>query len=43
MACALSLWYSGVKDVTIVDAVEQGSNFSRAMVIHTATLEVRAL
>ncbi|KAI0256911.1 hypothetical protein BJV78DRAFT_1272956 [Lactifluus subvellereus] len=39
MACALSLWHSGVKDVTIVDAIEQGSNFSRAMVIHTATLE----
>ncbi|KAI0306374.1 FAD/NAD-P-binding domain-containing protein [Multifurca ochricompacta] len=39
MACALSLWYSGVKDVTVVDAVEQGDHASRAMVIHAATLE----
>jgi hypothetical protein len=43
MACALSLWYSGVKDVTIVEAVEQGNGnlASRAMAIHAATLEVR--
>jgi 2-polyprenyl-6-methoxyphenol hydroxylase-like FAD-dependent oxidoreductase len=42
MTCALSLWYSGVKDVTIVEATEQGNgNTSRAMVIHAATLEVR--
>ncbi|KAI9459478.1 FAD/NAD-P-binding domain-containing protein [Lactarius psammicola] len=39
MACALSAWYSGIKDVTIVDAVEQGDHASRAMVIHAATLE----
>ncbi|KAI9446223.1 FAD/NAD-P-binding domain-containing protein [Lactarius indigo] len=39
MACALSAWYSGIKDVTIVDAVEQGEHASRAMVIHAATLE----
>ncbi|KAI9455168.1 FAD/NAD-P-binding domain-containing protein [Lactarius psammicola] len=39
MACALSAWYSGIKDVTIVDAVMQGDNSSRAMVIHSATLE----
>jgi len=39
MACALSLWFSGVKDVVIVDAVEQGDHASRAMVIHAATLE----
>lgn len=39
MACALSAWYSGIKDVTIVDAVEQGDHSSRAMVIHAATLE----
>ncbi|KAF8268865.1 hypothetical protein EI94DRAFT_1726541 [Lactarius quietus] len=39
MACALSAWYSGIKDVTIVDAVEQDNHSSRAMVIHAATLE----
>ncbi|KAH9180772.1 FAD/NAD-P-binding domain-containing protein [Lactarius sanguifluus] len=39
MACALSAWYSGIKDVTVVDAVEQGEHASRAMVIHAATLE----
>ena len=44
MACALSLWYSGVKDITIVEAVEQGNGnlSSRAMAIHAATLEVRS-
>ena len=41
MACALSAWYSGIKDVTIVDAVEQDNHSSRAMVVHAATLEVR--
>jgi hypothetical protein len=43
MACALSLWHSGVKDVVIVDAVEHGNgnDASRAMAIHAATLEVR--
>jgi len=39
MACALSLWHSGVKDVVIVDALELGDNTSRAMAIHAATLE----
>ncbi|KAI9457303.1 FAD/NAD-P-binding domain-containing protein [Russula earlei] len=42
MACAISLWDSGVKDVVIVDADEQAlgvSNASRAIVIHAATLE----
>jgi 2-polyprenyl-6-methoxyphenol hydroxylase-like FAD-dependent oxidoreductase len=43
MACALSLWYSGVKDITIVDAVHQDDHTSRAIVIHAATLEVRVL
>jgi len=43
MACALSLWHSGVKDVTIVDAVSQENHTSRATVIHSATLEVSAL
>jgi 2-polyprenyl-6-methoxyphenol hydroxylase-like FAD-dependent oxidoreductase len=42
MACALSLWSSGVKDVVIVDALELGDNTSRAMAIHAATLEVRS-
>ena len=44
MACALSLWYSGVKDVTLVEAVPQGNGnlSSRAMAIHAATLEVRS-
>ena len=43
MACALSLWYSGVKDVTIVEAAAEGNGnlASRAMAIHAATLEVR--
>lgn len=43
MACALSAWYSGIKDVTIVDAIEQDDHSSRAMVIHAATLEVPVL
>lgn len=43
MACALSAWYSGIKDVTIVDAIEQDNHSSRAMVIHAATLEVPVL
>ncbi len=43
MACALSAWYSGIKDVTVVDAVEQGDHASRAMVVHAATLEVPVL
>src|SRR5579863_4474861 len=43
MTCALSLWHSGVKDVTIVEAAEQGNgNTSRAMIIHAVTLEVRS-
>ena len=44
MACAISLWYSGIKDVTIVEAVAEGNGnlASRAMVIHAATLEVRS-
>ena len=45
MACALSLWSSGVRDMVIVDAVEQGhggDNSSRAFSIHAGTLEVRS-
>lgn len=40
MSAALSLHKNGVKNITIVDATEQGVHFSRAMVIHAATLEV---
>ncbi|KAN0118896.1 hypothetical protein V8E52_004668 [Russula decolorans] len=42
MACALSLWSSGVRDMVIVDAVEHGyggDNSSRAFSIHASTLE----
>jgi hypothetical protein len=45
MACALSLWSSGVRDMVIVDAVEHGyggDNSSRAFSIHASTLEVRS-
>lgn len=43
MACALSLWSSGVRDMVIVDAIKPGTddNSSRAFAIHAATLEVR--
>jgi 2-polyprenyl-6-methoxyphenol hydroxylase-like FAD-dependent oxidoreductase len=41
LAAALSLLHRGFKDFVIVDAVEQGENTSRALVIHAATLEVR--
>lgn len=39
LAAALSLLHRGFKDFVIVDAVEQGENTSRALVIHAATLE----
>jgi 2-polyprenyl-6-methoxyphenol hydroxylase-like FAD-dependent oxidoreductase len=43
MACALSLWHSGVKDIALVEATQHGNgNTSRAMVIHAGTLEVRS-
>jgi hypothetical protein len=44
MACALSLWLSGVKDLVIVDATDnrKGDLSSRAFVLHAATLEVRS-
>lgn len=44
MACALSLWLSGVKDFVIVDATDnrKGDLSSRAFVLHAATLEVRS-
>ncbi|KAI0058880.1 FAD/NAD(P)-binding domain-containing protein [Artomyces pyxidatus] len=39
MATALSLWHSGVRDVTIVDAVSQSAHSSRAPILHAATLD----
>jgi len=39
LASALSLNKQGVTDFTIVDAVAQGDNASRALVVHAATLE----
>lgn len=43
MACALSLWSSGVRDMVIVDEVAYGvgDKSSRAFCIHAATLDVR--
>jgi len=43
LACALSLVNQGFRDFVIVDAVLEGENTSRALVIHAATLEVRHL
>ena len=40
LTAALSLIHHGFKDFVVVDAVEQGENTSRALVIHAATLEV---
>lgn len=40
LVAALSLLHHGYKDFVIVDAVEQGENTSRALVVHAATLEV---
>ncbi|KAG2063615.1 FAD/NAD(P)-binding domain-containing protein [Suillus decipiens] len=39
LAAALSLLHHGFRNFVIVDAVEQGENTSRALVIHAATLE----
>lgn len=39
LAAALSLLHHGFKQFVIVDAVEQGENTSRALVVHAATLE----
>ncbi|OJA10552.1 hypothetical protein AZE42_03135 [Rhizopogon vesiculosus] len=41
LAATLSLIHHGFKDFVVVDAVEQGENTSRALVIHAATLEIR--
>jgi len=45
MACALSLWTSGVRDIVVVDEVDHGfgDKSSRAFSIHAATLDVRSL
>lgn len=43
LATALSLIHQDFRDFVIVDAVARGDNTSRALVIHAATLEVRAL
>ncbi|KAF8503354.1 FAD/NAD-P-binding domain-containing protein [Russula emetica] len=42
MACALSLWLSGVKDLVVVEAAEDrnGDLSSRASVLYAATLEI---
>ncbi|KAG2144974.1 hypothetical protein BD769DRAFT_1567419 [Suillus cothurnatus] len=39
LVTALSLLHHGFRDFVIVDAVEQGENTSRALVVHAATLE----
>ena len=40
LAAALSLIHHGFRDFVIVDAVTQGENSSRAILIHAATMEV---
>lgn len=42
LALAVSLRLQGYQDIVIVDAIMNGENTSRAVVIHAATLEVRA-
>lgn len=39
LVAALSLLHHGFKDFVVVDAVEEGGNTSRALVVHAATLE----
>lgn len=41
LASAISLIKQGCRDIIVVDALLQGENTSRAMVIHAATLEAR--
>jgi threonine dehydrogenase-like Zn-dependent dehydrogenase len=41
LVAALSLIHYGFKDFVVVDAVEEGENTSRAVVVQAATLEVR--
>ena len=40
LAAVLSLLHHGFHDLVIVDAISQGQNSSRAVVIHAATLDV---
>jgi 2-polyprenyl-6-methoxyphenol hydroxylase-like FAD-dependent oxidoreductase len=41
LAAALSLIHHGCRDFVIVDAIVEGQNASRAITIHSATVEVR--
>lgn len=41
LACAISLINQGCRDIVVVDALSQGENTSRALIIQAATLEVR--
>ncbi|KAG8214364.1 hypothetical protein J3R82DRAFT_9353 [Butyriboletus roseoflavus] len=43
LATALSLIHHGCHDFIIVDAMSQGQNISRAVVVHAATLEASCL
>jgi len=43
LAAALSLIHHGFRDFVIVDAVTQGENSSRAVLVHAATIEVSTL
>ena len=40
LACAISLFQHGARDIAVVDGAGQRSHTSRAIVIHAATLEV---
>jgi hypothetical protein len=43
LGAAISLVQEGCRDLVIVDAVLEGENTSRAIVVHAATLEVMIL
>ena len=43
LAAALSLLHHGFHDFIILDAMSRGENFSRAVVVHAATLEASHL
>ena len=43
LAAALSLTHRGFRDFVIVDAMTQGENTSRAVLVHAATMEVRTI
>jgi 2-polyprenyl-6-methoxyphenol hydroxylase-like FAD-dependent oxidoreductase len=40
LTAALSLIHHGCRDFVIVDAIVEGQNMSRAITIHSATVEV---